>query len=381
MKIVAPLLLLALSSSLSAQVTEIACPNGGIQPRLQRTADGVLHLVYFTGQPTSGDLYYVRSEDDGATFGPALRVNAKEGAVDASGPARGGAIVVDASGGVHVAWLGAKEAAPDLVPEGRAILYSRLPAGAQEFEAMRHLSKSRLDPRTAPTLVVGLGKLYVFWHAEGEALAGASEQEPGRRVYMNESMDLGATFSDPRAVDDERFGVSADCGLSSTFSRKNKLYVMYRSRDGRDRNLRLLVSEDEGKTFLSSHSADLRQRRTVETTTAMATSTREPVVVIENDGLFWSGINDAAGRMGVPIAPRKKDVWRSRPTICANDVKAVILAWVEGDEEGDVDRIGWQIFDQVGRFKIDLGYLEGSPSPNTSPAVFARSDNGFTIVY
>ncbi len=42
-------------------------PEGGIQPQTAVGHDGTVHLVYFKGDPSEGDLVYARSKD-GVTF-------------------------------------------------------------------------------------------------------------------------------------------------------------------------------------------------------------------------------------------------------------------------------------------------------------------------
>src|SRR5262249_17764329 len=73
-----------------AEVALHRCPNGGIQPEAAIDSRGVLHPLYFPGEPAGGDLFYVRSTDFGATFSPAVRVNSQPGSAIATGTIRGG---------------------------------------------------------------------------------------------------------------------------------------------------------------------------------------------------------------------------------------------------------------------------------------------------
>ncbi len=41
-------------------------PEGGLQPQLV-ARHGVLHLIYFKGDAAHGDVFYVRSQDQGET--------------------------------------------------------------------------------------------------------------------------------------------------------------------------------------------------------------------------------------------------------------------------------------------------------------------------
>jgi hypothetical protein len=101
-----------------AAVTTIRTPNGGIQPQAVER-DGVLHLIYFSGAPEKGELFYVRSRDFGATFSRPLPVNSPGSAI-AVGNIRGAQIAVGRNGRVHVAWNGT-------APTGHMpMLYARL---------------------------------------------------------------------------------------------------------------------------------------------------------------------------------------------------------------------------------------------------------------
>jgi hypothetical protein len=43
---------------------------------------GVLHLIYFTGEPQGGDIFYVRRDAGKTEFTSPLRVNSKPGSLD-----------------------------------------------------------------------------------------------------------------------------------------------------------------------------------------------------------------------------------------------------------------------------------------------------------
>src|SRR4029453_18320341 len=93
----------------SVDISIVRVPNGGIQPQAVMDAVGVLHLLYFLGDPMHGDLFYVKSSDSGATWSSPLRVNSEVGSAIAAGTIRGGQIALGRNGGVHVAWNGSSE--------------------------------------------------------------------------------------------------------------------------------------------------------------------------------------------------------------------------------------------------------------------------------
>jgi hypothetical protein len=53
-------------------------PNGGIQPEAVCGSNGVVHLIYYSGDPARGDLYYVKSSDEGRSWTQPLRVNSQD---------------------------------------------------------------------------------------------------------------------------------------------------------------------------------------------------------------------------------------------------------------------------------------------------------------
>src|SRR5690349_10003390 len=89
--------------SAMAGVTTMRVPDGGIQPQVVEK-DGTVHLLYFSGAPEKGDLYYVRSRNYGQTFSRPIRVNQAPGSAIAVGNIRGAQLAVGKNGRVHVAW-------------------------------------------------------------------------------------------------------------------------------------------------------------------------------------------------------------------------------------------------------------------------------------
>lgn len=90
-------------------------------------SDGTVHLVYFKGDPSDGDLFYATSRD-GLNFSEPIRVNSVPGTAVAIGNIRGARIALGRNGNVYVVW----NASPRLGNPalGRSpMLFSRLNAG------------------------------------------------------------------------------------------------------------------------------------------------------------------------------------------------------------------------------------------------------------
>lgn len=102
----------SLADETPVNVNTIRVPDGGIQPQITTGPDGLVHLIYYKGDAGHGDLFYVRSRDEGATFSSPIRVNSQEGSSIAAGTIRGGQIAVGRKGRVHVAWNGSNSLSP-----------------------------------------------------------------------------------------------------------------------------------------------------------------------------------------------------------------------------------------------------------------------------
>ena len=98
------------TTNVVGQVLGRRVPHAGIQPEAVVDNAGTLHLIYFSGEPAGGDLYYVRSRDLGATFSTPVRINSQAGSAIATGTIRGGQLALGRTGRVHVVWNGSDAA-------------------------------------------------------------------------------------------------------------------------------------------------------------------------------------------------------------------------------------------------------------------------------
>ncbi len=243
----------ALASSLpgrnpSPRVELKRVPDSGIQPQAVTGADGTVHLVYFRGDPSAGDLYYVRSAD-GSTFSSPIRVNSLPGSAIAVGNIRGARLAVGRAGRVYVVWNGSQKAAE--ANGGRApMLFTRLNAEGTAFEPERNLIRSAYGIDGGGGIATDrTGRVYVFWHAPALGKKG----EPFRQVWMTRSQDDGNTFEPERAAWQEPTGACACCSLNAFADERGDVYVLFRSaREAVHRDMYLLVSKDHGNTFAGS---------------------------------------------------------------------------------------------------------------------------------
>src|SRR5215469_2557720 len=80
------------------EVTLMRTPGGGIQPQVAVDRKGVLHLIYFSGDPSAGDVYYVRKAPGTPEFSKPVRANSVPGSAIAVGSVRGPHLAVGTDG-------------------------------------------------------------------------------------------------------------------------------------------------------------------------------------------------------------------------------------------------------------------------------------------
>src|SRR5262249_16717379 len=147
----------------------IRAPNGGLQPQAVADASGALHLVYFAGEPSAGDVFYVRRERGKEDFSSPIRVNSQPGSAIATGTIRGAHIAVGRNGRVHVSWNGSNQASPRGPENSAPMLYSRMNDAKTAFEAQRNLMRVSHGLDGGGSVAADKeGVVYVAWHGPGE---------------------------------------------------------------------------------------------------------------------------------------------------------------------------------------------------------------------
>ena len=208
-------------------------PHGGIQPEAVVDARGVLHLLYSSGEPRAGNLFYVRSTDYGSTFSAPVRVNSQEGSAIATGTIRGGQIAVGRGGRVHVAWNGSDAAMPRGLMNPASgqpsapFLYTRSNDEGTAFEPQRNLARRSYGIDGGGSIAAdGSGAVYTAWHG---LAAGGANGEDHRIVWISRSSDDGATFGEETQAWSEPTGVCSCCQLRLFVAPSSAMYLLYRS--------------------------------------------------------------------------------------------------------------------------------------------------------
>ena len=211
------------SAPLVAEVILSRVPEGGLQPQALVGRDGTLHLVYFQGEPKSGDLFYVRRLPGSTAFTTPTRVNSEPSSAIAIGTIRGPQIALGKGARPHVAWNGSGKAT---IHDGAPMLYTRLSDNGTAFEPQRDVMTftSGLDGGGS-VAADNSGNVYVVWHGK---TPDASQSETERAVFVAVSTDEGKTFAREYQANPDPTGACGCCGMKAFCDAGGSLYLLYR---------------------------------------------------------------------------------------------------------------------------------------------------------
>jgi hypothetical protein len=351
-------------------------PNGGIQPQVIVDGKGVLHMIYYGGDPRHGDIFYVRSSNDGEAFSRSLRVNSERGSAIAIGNIRGAHLAVGKGGRVHVAWNDSRKMGPS---GGEVMSYTRLNDEGTAFEPQRNVIESAKGLDGGGSVAADdSGNVYVVWHAPAPGDRG----EERRRVWVARSTDEGKTFAPEKAAFDKDTGACGCCGLRAFADHNGNVYVLYRSALQRlQRNTYLLASRDKGASFRGEDLHPWKIEACPMSSFAFAEGPTQVLAAWETNGqVYFARIDPATGKRSEPVAAPGESRDRKHPVVAGNKQGQILLAWTEGMGWERGGSVAWQVFDKDGKPTAEKGRTAGVPVWSLI-AVFARSDGGFTIVY
>src|SRR5262245_27643279 len=228
--------------------TILRTPDRGIQPQAIVDSKGVLHLIYFKGDPANGDIFYVRREPGQERFSSPIQVNSQAGSAIAMGTIRGAQLAMGKDGRVHVAWNGSGKATPQSYNKTSPMLYSRLDDSGKAFEPQRNLMQQTFILDGGGSVAADdAGNVYVVWHA---LKVGTPAGEGNRQVWVSQSTDEGKTFGKETLANKQATGVCGCCGLKGFADSKGAMHTLYRSATGgSNRDIYMLTSKDKGKSF------------------------------------------------------------------------------------------------------------------------------------
>jgi hypothetical protein len=363
------------------KVTLLRTPDHGIQP--QAVMDkGVLHLIYFKGDPGNGDVFYVRSSDEGKTFTKPLRVNSAPGSVIATGNVRGAHLAIGTGDRAHIAWMGSSKAEPKAPGNASPMLYARLNDAGDAFEPQRNLIQAAVGLDGGGSIAANGNNVYVAWHAPPPGSKG----EASRRVWLTASADEGKTFGKEEPISPETTGACGCCGMRLFVTVLGEPLALYRgAQEAIHRDMFLLAGAARTLKFNSVKVGEWETGVCPMSTMAFADGPKQTLAAWETDGQIYFARLDCGSDKPLPaVAAPGKGSKRRFPAIASNGPE-VLLAWTEGMAWNRGGNLAWQVYDAKDQPAMnartnDYGRAEGVPVWSVITAV-ALENGRFLILY
>jgi hypothetical protein len=363
----------------SPTVAILRVPDKGLQPQVAVDAKGTVHLLYFTGDPGAGDIFYVHSENGGEKFSRPLRVNSQPGSAIAIGNIRGAHLALGKNGRVHVAWNGSSKAEPKGSGDALPMLTTRMNDAGTEFEPQRNVIQSASGLDGGGSVAADAeGNVYVAWHAPEPGVRG----EANRCVWVAHSADEGKTFAAEKRANAEPTGACGCCGLRAFADDKGTVYVLYRgAREQIHRDMYLLTSGKKRDQFGNDKVSEWEIAACPMSSETFAQGAGFVVAAWETDGqVYYSRIDEKTGKRSPPVAAPGDGKGRKHPAVAVNSRGETLLAWTEGMGWQKGGTLAWQVFDRDGKPMGQLERARGVPTWSLV-AVFARPDGTFAVLY
>ena len=350
-------------------------PEGGIAPQAVTDANGVVHIVFYKGDPSTGDIYYTRRSADG-TFSPARRVNSRPASAIAIGSVRGAQMSVGPTGHIHVVWNGS-DAVVTPPAHGRALLYARSTDGGATFSAERDLVTWGTGLDGGGSVAAGAdGRVYAVWHA-----TPAGKTDADGAVYLSRSNDDGVTFARENRIDPSRNGACGCCSIRALVDRRGSLFVVYRAA-GADvhRDITLLRSDDRGATFTARRLDPWDIAACPLSSMSLAEGARGVTAAWETMGrVRVADVTAGPGAPWEPVGESRPDR-RKHPVITYNRAGDMLVAWLDGTAWARGGSVAWQMYDAGGHATPARGLAPGVPVWGLA-AVAALPDGRFLVLY
>lgn len=362
------------AQSANGKVKLARVPNNGLQPQTVMNERGVLHLIYFTGEPGGGDVYYVRRDASKTEFTAPMRVNSEPNTAVAAGTIRGAHLSVGKNGRVHVAWNGPHKPGGHEAP----MFYARMNDARTAFEAQHNVMQFSGGLDGGGSVAADkTGNVYVAWHGKGD-----KEGEEHRRVWVARSTDEGKTFAREVAAWNEPTGACGCCGMRAFADRQGRVHLLYRAAtESVNRDMYLLTSDNRGRSFSGTLLDKWKINACPMSSASFANGANGLLAAWETQGqVYFAALNPSKQQPLSPIPATGAAGKRKHPAIAANARGETLLVWTEGTGWKKGGSFAWQLYDAQGKPIGEKGEAPGIPVWSL-PAVVAEKDDGFTIIY
>lgn len=360
--------------SANGKVKLLRVPNNGLQPQNLMDERGALHLIYFTGEPGGGDVYYVRRDAGKTEFTTPLRVNSEPNTAVAAGTIRGAHLAIGKNGRVHVAWNGPHKSGGHEAP----MFYARMNDARTAFEPQRNVMQfsGGLDGGGSVAADKS-GNVYVAWHGTGD-----QKGEEHRRVWVTRSADEGKTFAREAAAWNEPTGACGCCGMRAFADPQGGVHLLYRAAtESVHRDMYLLSSDKRGRRFSGVLLDKWKINACPMSSASFANGAHGLLAAWETEGqVYFAALGPNKQQPLSPIAATGAAGKRKHPALAANARGETLLVWTEGTGWKKGGSFAWQLYDAQGKPLGEKGEAAGIPVWSLA-AVVAEKDGGFTIIY
>jgi hypothetical protein len=384
------LLALFLALSAAAQpptVSPIRTPHNGIQPQAAVNDKGVVHLIYFKGDPKGGDIFYVRREAGLPEFSAPIQVNTRPLTATAIGTIRGAQLAVGKNGRIHVAWNGMGDLTPPHAREASTLSRSDLPQHPLYYTRLNDAGTAFEPERNIITYAYGLdggssvaadpqGYVYVAWHASPP---GNTNGEAGRAVFIARSTDEGKTFQRETPAISKPTGACACCGMRGFADSRGDIFALFRAASERtNRDETLLVSRNHGASFEIAYSHRWNLAACPMSSAFLSEASSQILAAAETHGrVFFIRLDPQTGKASAPVSP---DTQAKHPVAVGNARGENLLVWAEGTGWNKGGSVAWQVYDRDLNPFGAKGHADGLPAWSL-PTAFVEPGGNFTIVY
>lgn len=356
----------------SDPVTVLRIPDGGRMPQASVDLDGTIHLIYYRGAMTGGDLFYVSRAHGATEWSTPIRVNSEPRSAIGMGPMDGGDMARGEGptdgGRLHVVWF---------LNNPLRFIYTRSTEDGSGFEPQRVLLQRDdeiVEARPSVTTDGG-GRVLIAWH--GTTIEQADDAH--RAVFLMTSHDGGDSFRPPVVISRQSEGACGCCSLE-TLATNDAVWVSYR---GAGENVRrgqhLLTSTNGDQAFVDSLIQPWSIGACPVTTTTFARGPDATRVAWETQGqVYFASIDNMADAVSPGGEARFR---RKNPVIATNQRGETLLAWGDAPGYRAGGTLNWQFFDADNRPLSEPGPGTDTIPSGSTPAIAVQPDGRFVVMF
>lgn len=363
--------------AMAAEVSIMATPDEGLQPRLVAAADGGIHLLYFKKRlnrpgAREGSLFYRHYNHEAGRFGPAVRVSSQAFNVQSYAIARA-SLAIDGQGRAHVMWY---------LPRSSVYYYTRSNPERNAFEPQQSMVSEFAIGLDASGDVAAHGDQVALVWAAGEL-----SHEERRATYGRFSHDGGQTFGGETLISNPDLGACACCSLAADYQDDSHLLVAYRSAiDGVGRHMQILTVDGvdnapRGSRYGPMHGLQEWEASFCPLSTNDITTDQngKDWLVFETEArIMLMGLPDAAP---VPVGAPFMETRQKHPAVAVNDKGDTLVVWGEAISHTRGGRLNMQLLNN-GSAVSDFEFSEEIQIGDFSfPAAAVLPDGNFLVLY